>query len=50
MEGEGQKGKKKRVKKSSGGGPGGEKHWNELFTLPEREGLVGEADCTAQER
>ena len=26
-----------------GGGGGGEKHWNDLFTLPEREGMVGEA-------
>lgn len=48
-----QKVKKKKVKKvttaaalSGGvvvGGGGGEKHWNDLFTLPEREGMVGEA-------
>ena len=48
-----QKVKKKKVKKAavtstvSGGGAvgggGGEKHWNDLFTLPEREGMVGEA-------
>lgn len=44
-----QKPKKKKVKKTvglqlGGGGPGGggENHWNELFTLPEREGMVGE--------
>ena len=45
-----QKPKKKKVKKTVGlqlggggsGGGGGENHWNELFTLPEREGMVGE--------
>lgn len=42
-----QKAKKKKVKKAAGVGGGGasgggEKHWNELFTLPEREGMVGE--------
>lgn len=44
-----QKPKKKKVKKTvglqlggGGSGGGGENHWNELFTLPEREGMVGE--------
>ena len=46
-----QKTKKKKIKKPvvsvgggvSGGGAG-DKHWNELFQLPEREGMVGETD------
>ena len=46
-----QKIKKKKVKKAGGGGGGvtgggGEKHWNELFTLPEREGMMGEDAAT----
>ena len=38
-----QKAKKKKAKKA---GAGGEKTWNNLFTLPEREGMVGEESAT----
>ena len=46
-----QKYKKKKVKKAVGGvvgvpGGEGEKHWNELFTLPERQGMMGEDAAT----
>ena len=43
--------KKKKAKKSGVGVAGDTtRHWNELFTLPERGGLVGEAAATSEER
>ena len=46
-----QKAKKKKVKKVTVSGVGvtgvgGEKHWSDLFTLPEREGMLGEEAAT----